>query len=62
MNHATPQQRLDERIHSVRRAVRSRQPLQQRIDLVRSRVKAFQAEAAKRGIQHGPDPSQRHSL
>lgn len=37
---------LEERIFSVRRAIRSRQPLQQRIDLVRVRHRAAKKKAA----------------
>ena len=38
---------LEARIHSVRRAIRARQPLQQRIDLVRARLRAITKKKAK---------------
>jgi len=38
---------LEARIHSVRRAIRSRQPLRQRIDLVRAKHRALTKKTAK---------------
>lgn len=48
---------LDERIHQVRRTLRSRQPLEQRIALIRSRHRAL----VRKGGTPGNFSTQRES-
>lgn len=46
MNESREPGSIEERIFSVRRAIRSRQPLEQRIDLVRTRHRIAKKKAA----------------